>query len=588
MLRSSHARSLMFGVALSFALATTGATAATVTVENLVIGDSQSMLVVIPKVELDDASLSAEDVKALVRSDPASALDTLATLSASAVRIPEIRMEFPPPPSGGERFTMTFTGFEITEVADGVAGSVEIGGGQSTVSGHQPVSIEVGAMSATSFNLPAIIALYGGGGDASMEKSLLYSDFEFAGAKMSGGDGFSCEIKGMRAESASARPFSLSIGDVMKLAQDAEKGTLPPGAIAKLVGYYADVFDAIETSPAVFDGMDCSVKQPDGAIIALKMGEMQIDGFGGMRYPGVSMADFEMTHDKEGHFRAASVVFKGMDLGPVFETLKAAGENVNEAWFQENARKLIPVFDGFSVEGLDFDFPDTTNPSRRISFAVDAVDVTLGAYVNGIPTDIDLSGSGIKVPLPADSQDETVAMLKALGYPTLNLSYALKGKWDESAQTIAIDELTVSGDGMGSVTMTGLLGNATQMLFNDDLQAVQAGALFMTAKSVTLDVVDEGLAPKALAMAAQMQGKTPAEMKTEIGNMAGGMAMMMLKGAPEAKALADAITAFVNGAPKLSVELTAKSPKGVGALDLPALQKDPSELTKKVTIKASN
>jgi hypothetical protein len=539
-------------------------------------------------VELEDASLSADDVKALVKSDPASALDTLSTLTATAVRVPEIRMEFPGAGPSGDRFSMTFRDFEVSDVADGVAGTVSIGGGASAVAGKTPVAIEMGAMTASSFNLPAIIALYGGGGDPSMEKEVLYTDFEFAGAKMSGPDGFNCEIKAMRAESASARPFSLSIAETMALLQSMEGGKPPKGAVARIVNYYADVFDAIETSPAVFDGMDCAVKQPDGATIHIKMGEMQIDSFGNMRYPGVSIADFEMTHDKEGHFRAASLAFKGMDLANVLETLKTAGDAVDEKWFEANMRKVIPAFEGFSVEGLDLDVPDTTNPTERITFAVDALDVTLETYVNGIPTDIDLSGAGIKVPLPEKSQEEAIVMLKALGYTALDLSYALKGKWDEGAQTIAVDDFTVSGVGMGSVTVTGLLGNASAMLFNDDVQAVQAAALFMTAKALTLDINDEGLAPKALAMAAQMQGKTPAEMKTEIANMAGGMAMMMLKGAPDAKALADAIGKFVNGAPKLSVEITAKSPKGLGALDLPALQKDPSEITKKVTIKASN
>lgn len=581
-------RSSLFGLFLGVALVSGKAWAETVTVENLVIGDSQTVLVVIPKLELEDANFSADDVKALVKSDPASALEKLSTLSATAVRVPEIRMEFPGAANAGQRFSMTFTDFEVSDVADGVAGTVSIGGGASAVAGPTPVAVEIGAISASSFNLPAIIALYGGGGDASMEKSVLYTDFEFAGAKISGPDGFVCEVKAMRAESASARPFSLSLAETMTLLQAMEGGKMPTGGVAKLVGYYADVFDAIETSPAVFDGMDCAVKQPDGATIQIKMGEMQIDSFGNMRYPGVSIADFEMTHSKEGHFRAASLAFKGMDLAPLFETLKAAGDDIDEKWFEANMRKMIPAFEGFSVEGLDLDVPDSTNPTQRITFAVEALDVTLGAYVNGIPTDIDLSGAGIKVPLPPNSQEEAIVMLKALGYTSLDVSYALRGKWDEGAQTIAVDDLTVTGAGMGSVTVTGLLGNATAMLFNDDPQAVQAGAMFMTAKSLTVDVVDEGLAPKALAMVAQMQGKSPDEMKTEIANMAGGMAMVLLKGAPDAKALADAIGKFVNGAPKLSVEITAKSPKGLGALDIPALQKDPSEITKKVTIKASN
>src|SRR5690606_30409466 len=108
----------------------------------------------------------------------------------------------------------------------------------------------------------------------------------------------------------------------------------------------------------------------------------------------------------DGTVTVANFTFKPMDLGDVITVLENAPDEVDEVWLEANARGLIPAMEGFSFSGIDIDVPDPDEPDTRIKASVGAFDVSLASYINGIPTDLDISATNIAADLPEDSGDE--------------------------------------------------------------------------------------------------------------------------------------------------------------------------------------
>ena len=94
-------------------------------------------------------------------------------------------------------------------------------------------------------------------------------------------------------------------------------------------------------------------------------------------------------------------------------------------------------------------------------------DLTLSDYVNGIPTRFSSSAHGVDMPLPPDAEDETTQMLKAIGITKINASYELSAGWDKASNTIKVDNISVSGQDLGSFALAAVVGNATEALFDE-------------------------------------------------------------------------------------------------------------------------
>jgi hypothetical protein len=174
-----------------------------------------------------------------------------------------------------------------------------------------------------------------------------------------------------------------------------------------------------------------------------------------------------------------------------------------------------------------------------------------------------------------------------MGFEKLNMGFSLAAHWEEDNQAIVIDDLTTSADNLGTVSLTGTIGNASPELFSDNLDAATMAAMGLTVKDINIDLEDAGIAGIALASAAKEQGQDVEAFKTALSGMAQGTALAILGGTAEAKGVSEALGAFIGGAPMLSIALAAKDPAGVGMADFMAVQADPTALAKVMTITAT-
>lgn len=589
--RHQIARPLLVAALTSVCLPASVALAETATVTGITVTGEGGFKLTVPSVETTDANLGEAAIRAIFAGDFAGTAGDLASLDAARIRIPEIRIEYDLPAADGttQKSTLVYRDLELTGVIDGVAKSASVGGAKVEVGGD--VVWNFGRMSSGLFDIGGILGFYGLGDQATgAEIKPVYADFVFDGLQIASPE-FNCKVGAARVAEFSARPLQHSIQQMMVLAQELEAqkaaGKEPsPEAVAGMIAFYVDFLTAFRSSPTAFDGFTCAGKDDKGNPMEIKSGAVTMGGFEPGTYPQIGLNDFRIDVENDGWMEFANFTWKAMDFNAAIATLKDAGTSLNEAWFAANWRKLIPVVDGFSVSGFGMDIPDEENSGQRIQASVGAFDLTLGDYRNGIPARVALSASDIEVPVPPDAADGAGGELAALGIDKLDLDYDAALRWDEASETIAVERFALAGAEMGSVQLSGTLGNATPDLFSEDLGKATAAAQALTIKDLQIEIVDDGLSSVIIALAAKEEKQEPAALRAVLSGLAQAMPLAMLGATDEAMNLGTALRAFVDGRPNLRLTLTAKDPAGISLADLEALKKDPSVLNGKVSIAA--
>jgi hypothetical protein len=270
-----------------------------------------------------------------------------------------------------------------------------------------------------------------------------------------------------------------------------------------------------------------------------------------------------------------------MDLNGPIDAIIAAGDAIDVAWFDANWRKLIPAIEGFSLADFAIDIVDEKSPGERIVASIGVLDLTLGEYVNGLPTAISTVGTDLKFKFPPDAVPE----LTALGLSDPTVDYQLAAQWHETDGTITVHHLGFNIDDFGSLAISGTIANATPDLFSEDMNVATQAAMALTVTELTLAVDNQGMVPALIAMGAAEDGQPPQIIHATLIGAAQGLPIALLGATPEATSLAQALGAFATGTPQLSVTLI--DPKGIGLADLMAAQENPAALQGKFTIAAT-
>lgn len=543
----------------------------------------------IPTIDAVDSNLDEATLRAIFSGNVTDNADALAGLNATSITIPQINLDATTTIDGETTTTtITFGDLVLTDVADGVAASVTLSG--MNVDSAEDGSGAFGPLSAANFNIGGVLGIYGlvdAGGGAELET--IYTDFNFEGGTITSPE-VSCTIGSMTAAEFKARPLKHSFAEIMALAEamEDEGEEASPEVMGSALRMYADMLTAFESSPIEFGGFDCSGVDDEDRPIDFKIAGMTVGGMSPGIYPAITMSGMEIAVEGDGAVSIGGVNVKAMDLSGPIAAIEAAPEAIDEAWFTANARALIPAFEGFSLSDLSIDVPDPETEGGRIKASVGAFDLTLGSYLNGIPTDLLTTASNIAVDLPTDSTDEQVQQLLALGVTSVDAGFTVDASWNEAEDTIVFDEVSVTGADLATVKLVGTIANATEALFSLDENQALAAAMGVAVANLKVDVTDAGLSDIIMASVAAEQGGDPATMRPVFAGLAEGTVVGFLAGAAEAQNVGAAISSFVSGnAKRLTIEMTAKEAPGIGMMDFMAAESDPSLLIGKVTIDAT-
>lgn len=546
----------------------------------------------IPTVDTVDSNMDEATIRAILTGGLADHATELAGLNAKSISIPEITLSYSMPPMEGkaEAGKVVYSDVVLTDVVNGVAASVAVGG--ASVDAGPEGSFTFGKMSTGMFDIGGMLAFYGMVPGASADQPLktIYKDFKFEGGKFTAPEA-TCTIGEASLAEFKARPLKTSFSDLMALAQGMEaRGDDKPTAeeISQMVSFYADFLNAFESTPFEFTGLDCTGTSEDGKPVTVAVGPITIGGFSKNTYPQIEAKDIKVNVEGDGYLNLASVTFKSFDFSSTLAALEESGGAIDDTWLEANGRRLIPSFGGFAFTGLDMDMPDTESPGERIQASVGSFDLSLGNYINGVPADIASTAKNIVVSLPADSEDEGIQQLLTLGIDKIEAGYNFAATWDEPSNTIAIKDLSFDGANLGALALAGTIGNATPDLFALDNNTALFAAMGLTVKDAKVDVKDAGLADIVFQKMATEQGQTVDQVRSALSGVAGGTALALLGGGPDAQKLSGALASFLTGnAKSLSVSATAKNEAGLGLPELTALQSNPMALSSQVTVDAT-
>lgn len=543
--------------------------------------------VLIPTIDAVGSNLDDAQLTQILSGKIVENAEALSGLDATSISVPEITLSITSQSDDEtEDATITFSGLVLEDVIDGKAGSISLAGINLLA---DDADFSFGAMSANNFDIAGVLGLYGlvdAAGQTELET--IYTDLVSEGGTLTSED-VTCNIGGVTGAQFKARPLKTSFVEMMAIGQamEDEGEDVDPATMGQFLKMYADILTAFETSEVSFEGFDCNGVDEDGRPMTFAVAGMTMGGMTPGIYPSIAMDGFNIVVEGDGAFTMDSLVIKPMDLTSTIAALEAAPEEVSEAWFEQNARALIPAMEGLSLAGLDIDIPDPDNEDARIQAKVGAFDISLASYLNGIPTDFDVSASQIQAAIPQDTGDETFEQLISLGITDINAGFRLAAAWDAQSQTVAIEEASVTGVDLATVVLAGTIANATEDLFALDMDASVAAGMAVAVQNLDLTVTDAGLSDIILAVVAAEQGADPATLRPVFAGLAQGSVIGMMAGAADAAKLGEAINSFVAGNAKtLMIGIEAKSEPGLGMMDFMEAEDDPTTLLGKVNISA--
>lgn len=581
--------SLLLGTSMLVLAGPAAAETLTVNDISIPIGDG----IEITSVSVEDGNLSEEGLRALLSENPAASLASLATLDAKSITIPEIRYTMPSVGTETEpvKVSVVYRDLVLTNISDGIAESAVLG--SSSIEGAKDVAFEFGEITILDFDIGALLGFYGfTDGTVFTEMTEVYSNFTFAGGSVTA-PVVNCDIGGATGGAFAARPLSMSMTDMTALTQELEAaqaaGTEPtPEQISTLVLFYADMLTAFTSDPMTFEGFDCTGTGEKGETFAVSSSAFNVDSFEPGIYPAFGLDAFEVTVEGEnaGSISFGNFTFKSIDFNDAIAAIRAAA-TLDAAWFETNWRLLVPAFEGMSMTELAVDIPNPEAAGERIQASMADLDITLGAYVNAIPSDVAMSIVDLVVPLPADGEPP-IAELRARGINSLTLDAATSMIWNEADQTITVRDLALDAAELGSIRISGTLGNATEALFGDTEAEAMMAAQMLTIKDLTITLDDGGISGLIVAAASAEAGQPEGALRTQVSGLVQGMTLAILGNTDEALVAAQSLGKFLGGkARNVTVTLTATDPAGLGLVDLAAFEQDPTALSGKVTIAAT-
>ncbi|POF34249.1 hypothetical protein [Roseibium marinum] len=177
-----------------------------------------------------------------------------------------------------------------------------------------------------------------------------------------------------------------------------------------------------------------------------------------------------------------------------------ADPNYGESNPLDVARAFLPRSFGYEIEGLDVNLPEIGRTQ------IGKAEMTLSTSVPPVPTSLYVKNDGIRVPVSAIEDEDTKALLQALGLETLDWSDETRLYWDEATLELRLERLMLDIKGLGKAEASARFANVPKALFEDPQGQGQMAAIVAQFVDASVVFKDGGLTAKGLAHVAEQQG----------------------------------------------------------------------------------
>ncbi len=325
-------------------------------------------------------------------------------------------------------------------------------------------------------------------------------------------------------------------------------------------------------------------KNVDFKIASLKFGQPDSN----FRMDGLDIS----VPDEKIIMKLASYDVKGYSLKPTLDAARAfvaAGKFESEDIAALDYREFMPVLGSSELNGLELQAPDKKGDfGGDIKMGVGQIKTSLSNQIRGIPTALSYKLSNLTIDVPALSVNEGVRFMRDNGIEKLDFSAAIEAKWLEETKQFAIQDISVTGEKLGSLKLSGAIGNMPKELFSGTMGGAQLLALALTAKAADVKIENKGFLELALKGASKDKNKTPEELKKEfVANIKDGLEKSIGDN-EKSKAVIAGIEIFLNNGKSLTISVKPKadpqrSLDGIGAMDI-FLAKEPKDVLDKLDV----
>ena len=195
---------------------------------------------------------------------------------------------------------------------------------------------------------------------------------------------------------------------------------------------------------------------------------------------------------------------------------------------------------------------------------IETVEVKTGDVVDGTPREMSFAANAIVIDVAKLPDEEAKAQLTRLGYDTLKLSLVFAGGWDADEETLTVEEITVAGDQMGSLSLAASLGGLTEAVMeqlqaegNDEqkMQLLQG----LLVEEIEISFENQSVVNRLIDAQAKDGGTTPTAVVDQLTQALPQMLQMIGNPDFEAK-VAAAATAFLKAPKNLTITAAPAQP----------------------------
>lgn len=201
---------------------------------------------------------------------------------------------------------------------------------------------------------------------------------------------------------------------------------------------------------------------------------------------------------------------------------------------------------------------------------VETVEITTGEVVDGSPREMSFAADNIVIEVAKLPDEDAKAQMTRLGYDTLKLSVVLAGGWDADEETLTVEEITIAGDQMGSLSLYASLGGLTEQVMeqlkaegNDEQKMQLLQGLLVEELEISFE--NQSLVNRMIDAQAKDQGTTPDALVGQLSMMLPEMLKMLGNPDFEGK-VAAAATAFLKAPQNLTITAAPAQPVPIAQL----------------------
>ena len=292
----------------------------------------------------------------------------------------------------------------------------------------------------------------------------------------------------------------------------------------------------------------------------------------GVVYNNVSIKSSDGGETKVGVLTFSNPTVEGDTLSAdsiLAENL--TGTDKGDTFTASSLELTAPVFTG-KEEGNRMDAVSITGISMsqdgKAPVTIDSANLDLSDFAADVPHAIDISVEGIEVdPAAVDAGGQLATQLKAMGYDKLTLGFYGSGSLDEASGDLALNEITIAGTDLGTITVAGTFGGLTTDVIKELKQPnpPQDALGKVTLKQASVYYGDASLAGRIIAEQAKQMGQEPAAFVSQI---TGALPLLLsaIGNQPFQDKLSQGLTTFLKDPKNLTI--TAKPANPIALMEI--------------------